>query len=75
MLLLNSYVELTFFLKDNKNLLTFWLNGPKVTAYQRALVKADALSLFERGELNGVGVGITKKQYGHLHNVIFQIEC
>jgi len=42
---------------------------------QRALVKADALSLFERGELNGVGVGITKKQYGHLHNVIFQIEC
>lgn len=28
---------------------------------QRALVKADALSLFERGELNGVGVGITKK--------------
>lgn len=28
---------------------------------QRALVKADALSLFERGELDGVGVGITKK--------------
>ena len=27
---------------------------------QRALVKADALSLFERGELNGVVVGITK---------------
>lgn len=42
---------------------------------QRALVKADALSLFERDELNGVVVGITKKQYGHLHNVIFQIEC
>ena len=42
---------------------------------QRALVKADALSLFERGELNGVVVGITKKQYGHLHNVIFRIEC
>lgn len=41
---------------------------------QRALVKADALSLFER-VLKGVGVGITKKQYGHLHNVIFQIEC
>ena len=42
---------------------------------QRALVKADALSVFEWGELNGVGVGITKKQYVHLHNVIFQIEC
>lgn len=27
---------------------------------QRSLVKADALSLFERGELDGVGVGITK---------------
>lgn len=27
---------------------------------QRALVKADALSLFERDELNGVVVGITK---------------
>ena len=36
-LLLNSYVELTFFLKDNKNLLTFWLNGPKVTAYYLCL--------------------------------------
>lgn len=39
---------------------------------QRALVKADALSLFERGELNGVGVGITKKQYGHLHMSYFK---
>ena len=32
--MLNSYVELTFFLKDNKKLLTLWLNGPKVTAYK-----------------------------------------
>ncbi len=31
--------------------------------------------LIRTDELNGVGVGITKKQYGHLHNVIFQIEC
>ena len=30
-------VELTFFLKDNKNLLILWLNGPKVMAYKELL--------------------------------------
>lgn len=44
---------------------------------QRALVKADALSLFERGELNGVGRNHKKTiwsfAYCHISNRVLMI--